>query len=441
MKFVKLILLGATAGLGFAVPAGAQMTMDMPGMSMPATKKSSAGSPTAKKAPSKKAGRSSGRAAPSGKRVGASSQHISRPRTTNHDMSTMPGMEMPPGHDMKNMSGMEMPPAHDMSSMPGMVMPPGQDMKDMSGMATTPAKPMSSMPGMVMPPGKDMKDMPGMAMPAGHDMKDMPGMAGMAMPASLESDASGTNLPAGTAPPPPVPTDHAADQAYGAAAMAMGLHHLQEFHGAQKMSQLLVNIAEYQFTSGRDGYQWVGQGWYGDDLDRLWFKSQGDGEVRRGVGRAEVQALFSHAIGPYFNLQGGVRYDFKPNPSRTYATVGIEGLAPSFFDIEAAMFFSNKGELMGRVEGTIDQRITQRLILQPRVEINVAAQNSRSIGIGSGLSNAEAGLRLRYDIRREFSPYLGFQYKRAFGTTGRYLREAGERRGGWSFVTGVRTWF
>lgn len=274
-----------------------------------------------------------------------------------------------------------------------------------------------------------------MAMPSGQDMKDMPGMA---MP---DADASGTNLPAGNAPPPPVPTDHAADQTYGAAAMAMGLHHLQEFHGGQKTSQLLVNIAEYQFTRGRNGYQWVGQGWYGGDLNRLWFKSQGDGEVRRGVSRAEVQGLYSHAIGPYFNLQGGVRYDFKPNPSRTYATVGIEGLAPSFFDIEAAMFLSNKGELMARVEGTFDQRITQRLILQPRVEINAAAQNSRSIGIGSGLSDVEAGLRLRYDIRREFSPYLGIQYKRAFGTTGRYLREAGERRGGWSFVTGIRTWF
>lgn len=285
--------------------------------------------------------------------------------------------------------------------------------------------------------GHDMSAMPGMAMPPGQEMKDMPGMA---MPGMPDTDG-GTNLPAGNAPPPPVPTDHAADQAYGAAAMAMGRHHLQEFHGGQKMSQLLVNIAEYQFTRGRDGYQWVGQGWYGGDINRLWFKSQGDGEVRRGVGRAEVQGLVSHAIGPYLNLQGGVRYDFKPNPSRTYATVGVEGLAPGFFDIEAALFLSNKGELMGRVEGTYDQRITQRLILQPRIEINAAAQNSRAIGVGSGLTDVEAGLRLRYDIRREFAPYVGVQYKRSFGATGRYLRDAGERRGGWSVLTGIRTWF
>jgi copper resistance protein B len=286
--------------------------------------------------------------------------------------------------------------------------------------------------------GHDMSAMPALVMTPGPGMSSMPGMA---MPASSGAEASGTDLPAGNAPPPPVPTDHAADQAYGAAAMAMGRHHLEEFHGGQKMSQLLVNIAEYHFNRGRDGYQWVGQGWYGGDINRLWVKSQGDGEVRRGVGRAEVQGLFSHAIGPYFNLQGGVRYDFKPNPSRTYATVGIEGLAPSFFNIETALFLSNKGELLGRVEGSYDQRITQRLILQPRIEVNAAAQNSRAIGVGSGLSDIEAGLRLRYDIRREFAPYLGVQYKRAFGTTGRYLRDAGERRGGWSVLTGIRTWF
>jgi copper resistance protein B len=408
---LNLSLLAAGVGIVLAAPANAQMNMNMPGMSMPGMKMPAAKKPSTAKSGSKKlvfkkAAKTSERTMPKRARARSALDHSKQPSSV-HDMSAMPGMAMPAGDDMRNM--------------PGMATPPGQDMKDM--------------PGMAMPSGQDTKGMAGMAMPPVQDMKDMPGMA------SPEADASGTNLPAGNAPPPPVPTDHAADQAYGAAAMAMGLHHLQEFHGGQKMAQLLVNIAEYQFTRGRNGYQWVGQGWYGGDLNRLWFKSQGDGKVRRGVDRAEVQGLFSHAIGPYFNLQGGVRYDFKPNPSRTYATVGIEGLAPSFFDIEAAMFLSNKGELMGRVEGTIDQRITQRLILQPRVEINVAAQNSRSIGVGSGLSNVEAGLRLRYDIRREFAPYLGVQYKRSFGTTGRYLREAGESRAGWSFVTGIRTWF
>ena len=398
MKRLALTLLTAVAGLAPAGPAIAQMNMSMPGMSMPGMKMPAAKKPAAKKPASQKV--------------------VAKGASTKTTKADSPSPK-------KSVAKSKSPNAsHGTSSMPGMTMPPGQDMKGISGMATTPENDMSAMPGMATPPGKNMKDMPGMA---------MPGVAG--------TEASGTDLPAGNAPPPPVPTDHAADQTYGAAAMAMGLHHLQEFHGGQKMSQFLVNIAEYHFNRGRDGYQWVGQGWYGGDIDRLWFKSQGDGAIRRGVERAEVQGLFSHAIGPYFNLQGGVRYDFKPNPSRTYATIGVEGLAPSFFDLEAALFLSNKGELMGRFEGMYDQRITQRLILQPRVEINAAAQNSRSIGVGSGLSDVEAGLRLRYDIRREFAPYLGVEYKRAFGTTGRYLRDSGERRGGWSFLTGIRTWF
>ena len=393
MTRIDLTLVTAAAGLAIATPAVGQM--NMPGMQMPPAKKQSAKQSLTKHA----ANKTTAKAVKAPCRTSAARRKViarSKVPDAAHDMSSMPGMTMPPGQSMEGMPATTTQPAHDMSSMPGMTMPRGRDLKDMSGMPT------SSPPNV---------------------------------------EASGTDLPASNAPPSTVPSDHAADQAYGASAMAMGRHHLGEFHGGQRLSQVMLNVADYHFKRGRDGYQWVGQAWYGGDLDRLWIKSQGDGEVKRGVARAEVQALYSHAIGPYFNLQGGVRYDFKPNPSRTYATIGIEGLAPSFFDIEAALFLSNKGELMGRVEGTVDQRITQRLILQPRVEINAAAQSSRSIGVGSGLSDIEAGFRLRYDIRREFSPYVGIQYKRAFGTTGRYLRDAGERRGGWSVVTGIRTWF
>ncbi len=288
------------------------------------------------------------------------------------------------------------------------------------------------------PAGHDMFSMPGMEMPSGHDMSSVPGIA---MPADTDAEAVGTNLPAGSAPPPPFPTDHAADQIYPPAAMAMGRHHMDTFHGGQKFGQVFFNLAEYQFRKGRDGFEWNGQAWYGGDINRLWLKSEGDGTFGRSVDRAEVQALYSHAIGPYFNLQGGVRYDFKPNPSRVYATVGVEGLAPGFFELEGALFLSNKGELLARGEGYYDQRITQRLILQPRAELNFAAQSSREPGVGSGLSDVEFGLRLRYDIRREFAPYVGVQYRRAFGDTARYLRVAGEDPGGWELLTGVRAWF
>lgn len=251
----------------------------------------------------------------------------------------------------------------------------------------------------------------------------------------------GTNLPAGNAPPPPVPTVNAADAYFGTEAMEMGRHHLMHFHGGQKFFQALVNVAEVQIRKGREAFEWDGEAWYGGDIHRLWLKSEGEGEFDRSLEAAELQALYSRAIGPYFNLQGGLRYDIKPNPSRTYVAVGVEGLAPSFFDVEGTLFLSNKGELMARAEGSYDQRITQRLILQPSAELNFAAQSSREIGMGAGLSEAEIGLRLRYDIRREFAPYVGMQYRRAFGRTRDYLREEGEDESSWSFLTGVRLWF
>ena len=253
--------------------------------------------------------------------------------------------------------------------------------------------------------------------------------------------AEGTDLPTGNAPAPPVPTANAADAIYGTPAMEMGRHHLNEFHGGQKLSQVMLNIAEAQFGKGPTGFEWDAEGWYGGDINRLWVKSEGEGAFGQSVEKAEVQALYSRAVGPYFNLQAGLRYDFKPNPSRVYTVAGFEGLAPSFFDVEGALFLSNKGELMARLEGTYDQRITQRLILQPRAELNFAAQSSREIGVGSGLSDAELGFRLRYDIRREFAPYVGVQYRRAFGRTARYLRDEGEDVGGFQFLVGVRAWF
>ena len=151
--------------------------------------------------------------------------------------------------------------------------------------------------------------------------------------------------------------------------------------------------------------------------------------------------LWSHSIDPWFNLQAGIRYDFRPDPQRAHLVLGIEGLAPYWFEIDAAAFLSNKGDVTARLEVEYDQRLTRKLILQPRVEFDLAAQNVPEIGLGSGLSSAEAGLRLRYEIVPEFAPYVGVAYERAFGNTADFRRAAGEKAGGWSLLLGVRTWF
>lgn len=257
--------------------------------------------------------------------------------------------------------------------------------------------------------------------------------SGHAMP------ASGDNVPKGVAPP--VPTDHAAEALYDPAVMARARAAMLKESGGMTFSQLMIDQLEYRAQKGGDGYHWEGEGWIGGDINRLAIKSEGEGEVRGALESAELQALYSRAIDPWWNIVGGVRQDFRPQPQRTYATVGIEGLAPYWFEVEAQAFLSNKGNVHFRAEGSYDQRITQRLVLQPAAEVNIAAQDVPELGIGSGLSNIELGLRLRYEFAREFAPYIGVNWERNFGDTARYARAAGDRASATSLVMGIRFWF
>lgn len=262
-------------------------------------------------------------------------------------------------------------------------------------------------------------------------MEAMPGMG----------SASGTDLPPGDATAPAPPGDWYADRIYPKAEMEHSRHDMMKENGGQTVGFISFNLAEYQARKGRDGFRWDGEAWYGGDINRLTLKSEGEAVFGEGIEGAEVQALYSRTIGPYFNAQAGIRQDLGPGPDRTYATVGFEGLAPYWFEVEGALFLSNKGDLLGRLEGYYDQRITQKLILQPRAELNFALQDVPETGVGSGLSDVELGLRLRYEIVKEFAPYLGVEWARKLGDTARFARAAGEDPGGVSFVMGVRTWF
>jgi copper resistance protein B len=246
------------------------------------------------------------------------------------------------------------------------------------------------------------------------------------------------------APPPAAALSgpaHAADAVFGAEQMAQAREELRVEHGDMRVGKLLVDRLEARIRDGRDGYAWDAQGWYGGDIDKLWVKTEGEGEFGGGVEAAEVQALWSHAIGPFFDLQAGLRYDIRPRPDRGYLVLGVQGLAPYWFEVDAAAFLSDKGDLTARVEAEYDQRITQKLILQPRVEFDLAAQDVPELGIGSGLSTAELGIRLRYEFKPQFAPYVGVEYERALGDTADFRRAGGEDVGGWSVLLGVRAWF
>jgi copper resistance protein B len=254
----------------------------------------------------------------------------------------------------------------------------------------------------------------------------------------------------GEAPAPPVAPApaaassgpaNAADAVYGAEAMAAARRGMRKEHGAMRTGKVLIDRLEYRAVNGRDGFAWDAQGWYGGDIHKLWLKSEGEGSFGETLEHGKAQALWSRAIDPWFDLQLGLRQDFGGGPERTHFAFGVQGLAPYWFEVDAAAFVSTKGDLTARVEAEYDLRITQKLILQPAAEIEFSLQDVPELGIGSGLSSAEAGLRLRYEVKPQFAPYLGVEYQRGFGDTARFRRAAGEEAGGWSVLFGVRAWF
>ena len=243
----------------------------------------------------------------------------------------------------------------------------------------------------------------------------------------------------GSATAPAAPTDALADRFFDPAAMARARQGLVAEHGGTTVSRLMANIAEYQAGSG-GGYRWDAEGWRGGDVNRLVVKTEGEGSGE-GVDQAEVQLLYSRAVGRYTDLQLGVRHDVEPGPSKTYAVVGFETLIPYWIDTEGALFLSEDGDLRGRLEGSWDLRLTQRLVLQSQAELGLSAQAIPEIGIGSGVTNLELGLRLRYEIRREFAPYVGVSWERSLGGTADRVRAAGEEVEEARFVVGLRAWF
>lgn len=285
---------------------------------------------------------------------------------------------------------------------------------------------------------------------AGHAMPKAeptdPHTAHRAQPAAPADPHAGHRMPApaagpvGNAPPPPIPTDHAADRIYGPGEMVAAREILRREHGVMRWTTVVVETAEIRPTGHGTGYGWEASASYGGDIHRAVLKTEGDG-AGDDLERAEVQALYARAIGPYFNLQAGIRQDFRPRPRRTYAALGVEGLAPYWFEVGAQAFLSDRGDVSARLEGSYDLRLTQRLILEPRGELNLAASADRAIGQGSGLTDLELGLRLRYAIAPELAPYVGVNWERKLGDTADLARAAGEARSDTRLVVGLRTWF
>lgn len=326
------------------------------------------------------------------------------------------------------------------TSMPGMEMPPKPPADQ-----PTPAKPASPAPAVPGQPSSDPH--------AGHTMPDAPSapeqpadMPGMDMSGSQTGDHDMSAMQpdgaaVGSAPAPAPPTDHAADALFDPAEMARSRGDLRRENGAFSGSMILFDLAEFQARPGGDGYRWESDAWFGGDIDRLQIKTEGEGSFGKPIEDFEVQALYSRAISPFWNAHIGLRHDIAPNPSRTYAVVGVEGIAPYWLHLTGQLFLSDRGDVRARFEGSYDERITQKLIFQPRFELNLSAQDMPAIGVGSGLTSFELGARLRYEFRKEFAPYIGVEWSGRTGDTARYTRLAGDQPNTVQFVAGIRFWF
>ena len=233
-----------------------------------------------------------------------------------------------------------------------------------------------------------------------------------------------------------------ADQYFDPAEMEASRQQVQSSHGGTRDLFLMADRLETQMADGEEVLLWDAQGWYGGDINKFWFKTEGEYAFDEDkFEEAELQALWSRAITPYFDFQAGLRYDILPGDDIAHGVIGIQGLAPQWWEIDAAAFISDEGDVTARIEAENDLLLTQRLILQPRVEVEFAAQDIPELDKGAGVTQFDAGLRLRYEIKREFAPYVGVEWQRNFGETANLVEAAGGDSERTVFLVGLRLWF
>ena len=241
--------------------------------------------------------------------------------------------------------------------------------------------------------------------------------------------------PAASLPREPIPVPTEADR-------AAAFPHLHEghAHGTSINSLVRFNRFEAWDADPGTGQAWEGSAWIGGDTQRLWLRSEGEREHGRTTA-ADIEVLYGRGISAWWDVVAGIRHDFAPGPSQDWAAIGVQGMAPYKFEVSATAYIGERGHSALAAEAEYELLLTNRLVLQPVLELELRGQDDPVRGIGSGLSSAEAGLRLRYEITRRFAPYLGVVHERTFGGTADYRRDEGEATRETRWVAGVRWWF
>jgi len=203
---------------------------------------------------------------------------------------------------------------------------------------------------------------------------------------------------------------------------------------------VLLDQLEWQGSDTTSGMRWDSTGWVGGDQNRLWFRTDGGADDGR-LGEAAAHVLYGRAVARWWDVVVGVRQDVRPGPARSWLALGVQGLAPYWFEIEATVYLGAGGRTAARLEAQYELLLTNRLVFQPLVEVNLSGKTDIERGIGAGLSSFDAGLRLRYEIRRELAPYVGLTWRDTFGETSRFAEATGEAAGDRRLVAGLRLWF
>ena len=284
-----------------------------------------------------------------------------------------------------------------------------------------------------------------MAASAAENMPDMPGMDHSSMnqeeaTPAMSGDMSGMNHlghgDMGAAAAPADPRDpHAYSGGYDFGPIAPPKMADQAYMGGLMVNQLEAVRSRHNTFNMIDL-----QGWFGKDYDRLVVKAEG--EVDDGkLHEARTELLWSHAVAAYWNGQIGVRHDSGMEPDQDWLALSVQGLAPYWFEVDVAFYMGEQGRTAARVAAEYELLITQKLVLQPSIEVNIYGKSDPIREIGSGLSDAQVGLRLRYEFTRQFAPYIGLEWAGKVGKTADFGRSVGGKTSEMRRVAGVRFWF
>lgn len=339
--------------------------------------------------------------------------------------STMPDMDIPSKHGKQMPSRQPAKPSRAPAT-PDAASSNNQSMKGMN------------MPGMPMPmqpstPARSQHlhfgNMIGVRPTPGGLAENSPGMSMSSMP-----NMSMSSMQGGKAPPDARSPDYSDGYRYASMpGMEMADH--------ARIGMLLVDQLEYAHDNHGNSAAFLdAEAWYGQDFNKLWVKAEGEG-ARGRLKDLRTEALWNHAIGTYWGTQLGLRQDFGEGPHRTWAAFGVQGLAPYWFATEAAVYLAENGRTAARVQFEYEALITQRLVLQPKIEVNLFGKDDPQRGIGSGLSDSELGVRLRYEFKREFAPYIGVVWRQRYGRTATLARAQGGRSSELQFAAGLHFWF